>query len=126
MQVIPVFGLVVAAILAVFVGFQLVGPLLCDYRLSERGLELLFFGHLPVRLVPLRAITEVTGDIGKWEYLLALRMGNRFVGQAVLVRTHRPLLWLILITPTDPEGFVRRFWDLKGPSANEQGRPGLK
>jgi hypothetical protein len=113
MPLIETFGVMAVAITAVLVAVQVAGPRALDYRISDRGLEVMLFRRVPIRIVPLNRIVDVSDDrVGKWEYLFAFRLGNRFVGQAVVVRTRRPLLWRILITPNDPGEFVKRFREL--------------
>lgn len=114
MQVTGIVAAFLLVITAVVVGAQLGGRFLINYRLSEEGLQLMIVRQIPVRLAALNRIVDVEdGPSGKWDYILAWRMGNRFFGPGVMVRTDRPFMTRILITPDDPEAFVRQFRAMK-------------
>lgn len=111
MTLIP-FSLAALFIFVLFGQFGL--RLLYTYRVSPEGIVILLFRFIPVWRFAMRRILSFRVERGreKWRFLnpfTTLRLGNRLFGPTVLVKL-RPG-WTgtasILLTPDEPETFVR-------------------
>ena len=90
--------------------FQFAGRHVYNYRVTDRGVEIVLFGKLPIKRVPFNNIAEVRVAPTVTEMLpfKGIAFGNRVWGRAVLVRQKRGLIRRLFITPDDPEQFVRK------------------
>lgn len=99
---------------AIFV-FQYLWRYIYNYRISERGIEILLFGIMPLMCMHFKDIVEIKivplSQIWPWvsiRMFFTLRYGNRFWGQAVLVRRQHGIFRAVIITPDDAENFVEK------------------
>lgn len=104
----------VVLILALAAASVLAWPYLVDYRVGPTGIELLAFRTLPVATIPFASIASVSclGDAEKLtlrEKVASLRLGNRpwKIRDAVAIRKRNGFIRLVVITPSDPDEFVR-------------------
>ena len=106
-----VIGFIVLVAL-LFLGYHFATRFVLDYVVTERGIYLLFFRLLKVRLVSAAAIIGCQ-VMNSWDLaiprdvsiLFAWRLGNRWAGRCVLVRTRRRFMKAIIMTPRIPEQF---------------------
>ncbi len=106
---------VVAGIFAVFFLWYLASPFSHDYRLTDSSIEIVLFRQIPVRRISMRDIAEVR--VVSWKettpfsqplsMYFAERWGNRLWGPMVLIRKKKGLSRRLIITPKDPQAFIR-------------------
>jgi hypothetical protein len=91
--------------------------LLYSYRVNSRGIEIMLFSLIPVARFTLRRVLSARclsreGRFALWNPFFlnpftTLRLGNRLFGPVVLVERAPGLIRTILLTPDDPDSFVR-------------------
>jgi len=102
-------GLIVALICSTLI-FQFAGRYFYNYRVTDRGIEIVLFGTFPIKRVAFSNIAEVQVGPAAKEMLpfKGVAFGNRVWGRTVLVRQRKGIIKRLFITPDNPEQFVRR------------------
>ena len=90
--------------------FQFTGRYLYNYRITDRGIEVVLIGKFPVMRVGFDNIAEIRVGPATKEMLpfKGIAFGNRVWGRTVLVRQKTGLVRRLFITPDNPEQFVRK------------------
>ena len=99
-----------AVLLCSALTFQCAGRYVYNYQVTDRGIEIVLFGKLPIKRIPFSNIAEVRMGPTAREMLpfKGIAVGNRVWGQTVLVRQKTGLVKRLFITPDNPEQFVRK------------------
>jgi hypothetical protein len=97
-----------ALIVIVFGGSQLMGPHFGKYAITDNSIEFIMFGKFPVWRANFEDITEIQPiSFARSIIVPSLHLMNRPFGQFVLIRRRSGLFKAVLITPDEPEEFVR-------------------
>ena len=97
-----------ALIVVVFGGSQLAGPYFGKYKITDSSIEFVMFGKLRVWRSSFEDITEIQlVSFARSMILPSLHLMNRPFGQFVLVRRRRGMFKAVLISPDQPQEFVR-------------------
>jgi hypothetical protein len=98
-------------LLFVVVGtFQKLGRYIYSYRLASDTVQVVLFGAIPVTSIGYSEIVDVR-EVTFRESLkpsLSLRLGNRLVGNLVLIQKTSGLIRSLLLTPDDAPGFAKK------------------
>ena len=104
----------VVLIITVITAFQFLGRYLYNYRLTEKSVQVVLFGSLPlfsIQYKNIKSAQNVALTETLWPNLFILRFGNRIFGGVVLIKKNNGLVRSILITPDDPEEFTNSICD---------------
>jgi hypothetical protein len=88
---------------------QFVLRFIYSYDIKNGAIRVLLFAAIPVIRIPISEVVQVTRAsttrlwLNPW---YAVRLGNRIIGQAVLVQRKQGLVKSIVITPDDPDRFI--------------------
>lgn len=97
-----------AALIFVAVAFGL--QFLYGYRVKNRAIEVVLVHALPIYRLPIENIESIRKV--SWKELgvggTALRLGNRFTGECVLIQTRNGWFRRIVITPNDVDEFINQ------------------
>jgi hypothetical protein len=80
-----------------------------DFRIRNGAIEVALFRVLPIYRIPIDDI-ELIQKVGWRDPVFGffiLRLGNRFTSEAVLLKRRRGWIRRIIISPADPDGFIR-------------------
>jgi hypothetical protein len=87
---------------------------LITYEITSNSIEVILCGVVPLKRIPFADITSVEFVSFKdllpfvsLRSILAVRLGNRLFGKAVLVTQKSGLFHLSVLTPDNPDEFVR-------------------
>jgi hypothetical protein len=109
------FLLCLVVFLAIFVFFaQFLWRWIVRYRVTDLGIEVLLFGLIPESKTQLKDILEVRkvsfSELLPWKNPKSVgwfRLGNRLWGDGVLIRRKRGIFRNFVITPDEPDEFVK-------------------
>ncbi len=108
-------GAFIALVIAGGLMFQLMARYLYNYRVTDDEIQIVLFGRIPLRRIPVRDIVEVRrvantaiNPISNPEVFYSERWGNRIWGNTVFIQKARGLSRRLLITPDDPDEFIRQ------------------
>jgi hypothetical protein len=90
--------------------FQVLGRLAYGYKLRANRIDFVLFGVIRFYSIPLSAISHariLTWDEAWSPDFTTLRFGNRLFGTFLELRKKSGVFRRILITPDDPEAFLR-------------------
>ncbi|HVN64507.1 MAG TPA: hypothetical protein VMT58_07700 [Candidatus Binataceae bacterium] len=113
-----IFGLrVFAAVVVVgvfLIGLQLWSRYVCQYRLNERGFEVLLFGGMPIVRIGLSEIigVRVAPPAEQYKPWVGFPSGNRLWGDCVVITKKRGFWRSVIVTPDDPTEFVNQLKEL--------------
>ena len=101
--------LAVLALLGIVFGFsQIAGPYCGKYRVTDNSLEFVMFGNLRVWRTPFEDVSDIQLISFARSFVIpALHLMSRPFAQYVLVRRRRGVFRNVLITPDQPQEFVR-------------------
>jgi len=98
------------AVLAAFAAmYQWCGRLVLTYDLTDRGIDIVALRVVAVMRIPYRDIESIQAVSFRDSLRLdpfVLRIGNRLVGETVVVSRKSGWFRRVLITPDDPSAFV--------------------
>jgi hypothetical protein len=114
--VIPVIGIIAVFLfpLALFSAWKLI----YDYQITSTGIQLLLFRSIPVFQINFSNIE--TAYTSTWLKVYAGRLDicflpNRiFVSKVLLIERRKGIIRRILITPEEPDQFLRQIQEAKG------------
>lgn len=86
------------------------GRFIYNYHLNEGSIQVVLFGRLPLKSIPLSKISEMR-EVSLKETLIpdftTLRLGNRFFGRILELKKEDGFFRKILITPDDPDTLLK-------------------
>ena len=85
------------------------------YDIKGGHIRFLLFRSVPlfgIRISEIREIRECSGG-GLWKPSLALRFGNRLWGDCVVIQKKSGLFRSVIITPDNPEEFIKSVQEAK-------------
>jgi hypothetical protein len=105
--------LAAATLAALALAFQCWGRHLYNYRVRERGIEIVVLGRIVAWRLRFDDITSIrkVSFVETWRFrdpavVFSLRLGNRLWGDGALVQRRRGCLRAVLMSPDDVEAFV--------------------
>jgi hypothetical protein len=108
-----------ALVVIVFGGSQLMGPYFGKYAITNDSIEFVMFGKFHVWSATFEDITEIQPiSFAQSMFVPALHLMNRPFAQYVLIRRRSGLFKKVLITPDEPEEFVRAVHQRIGARTN--------
>jgi hypothetical protein len=84
------------------------------YKITSHAIEVILCGVVPLKRIPIADITSVEmvpfkdlNPLVNVRFILAVRLGNRLFGKGVLVTQKSGLFRRSVLTPDNPDEFVR-------------------
>jgi hypothetical protein len=95
---------------------QILGPRCWNYRLTSDSIEFVMFGRICVWRSPFRDISDIRPvSLMRLFTVFALSLANRpFFSRCVLVRSRRGVFRTVVMTPDQPQEFVRTIREKAG------------
>jgi len=91
-----------------------------DYEVKCDRVRVLLFRLFPVMIIRISNIGEIRecSPTELWKPTFALKFGNRLWARCVLIRKRRGLIRSIVITPSNPNGFVENIKEIQREQAH--------
>lgn len=97
-----------------FIVFHYAARYVYSYKIRESCIEIVLFGKIPLMRLHFNNIVEIKKTsfkeilvVKSVEMFMALRLGNRILGEVVLVRQKKGLIRAIIITPDNADKFIQ-------------------